>query len=358
MEGLLFLEDGTVYKGKGFGAQTTRVGELVFNTSMVGYQEVLTDPSYAGQIINLTYPLIGNYGISTTANESDRIHAFGLIARSISMTPSHYTSTDCIDHWLAEMGIPAVSGVDTRAITRKIRNEGTVKCVISTQGISHDMAKVYCQQTELRQDYMKTAGVTKITRLPGEGPRVAVLDFGVKNNILKSLALKGCDIYLFPYASTAEEIMAVKPVGILLTNGPGNPEAAKEAVNEVNKLMSQSIPMFGICMGHQIMALAIGGETFKLKFGHRGGNHGVYDKETGRSYITLQNHGYAVNEESVIQKGMKITHINLNDRTVEGMRHASLPQFSVQFHPEASPCPCDSSYLLNHFVDLMKGGVK
>lgn len=356
MKGLLFLEDGTVFNGKGFGAEATSVGELVFNTSMVGYQEVLTDPSYAGQIINLTYPLIGNYGISPEANESHRIHALGLVARSISTTPSHYTSTSCIDTWLVKMGIPGVHGVDTRAITRKIRNEGTIKCVISTQGISIEKAGTLCNQTDLRQDQMKNTGASELRHLAGIGPRVAVIDFGVKQNIIKSLSLRGCDIYVFPYNSTAEEILAIQPDGVLLTNGPGDPEAATEAVSVVKTLMNAKIPMFGICMGHQIMALAVGGKTFKLKFGHRGTNHGIYIKESDSCYITSQNHGYAVDAESVTTNGMEITHINLNDGTVEGMKHRCLPLFSVQFHPEAAPGPRDSSYLFDNFIDMMKGG--
>ena len=245
MKGFIFLEDGTVFNGKGFGAEATSVGELVFNTSMVGYQEVLTDPSYAGQIINLTYPLIGNYGISPEANESYRIHALGLVARSISVTPSHYTSTSCIDTWLAKMGIPGVHGVDTRAITRKIRNEGTIKCVISTQGISIEKAKILCSQTDLRQDYMKTAGANELLHLAGIGPRVAMIDFGVKQNIINSLSLRGSDIFLFPYNSTAEEILAIKPDGVLLTNGPGDPEAATEAVSVVKTLINRQIPKIG-----------------------------------------------------------------------------------------------------------------
>jgi len=358
MDGLLVFEDGTVIKGKGFGKKATNVGELVFNTSVVGYQEILTDPSYSGQIINMGYPLIGNYGISIEGRESTRIHAFGLVARNISATPSHYTSIGRLDDWMEEMGTPGVCGVDTRAITRKIRNSGTMKCLISTEGISVAEAKELCATTVLKQDQMKSAGVKEVTHIEGPGQRVAVLDFGVKNSILKSLSAKGYDLWIFPYHATAEEIMAAKPQGLLLANGPGNPEAAVEAIREVAKLISQKLPIFGICMGHQILALAVGGKTYKLKYGHRGGNHGVLDKTTGHSAITSQNHGFAVDAESVIAKGMEITHINLNDGTVEGMRHQNLPLLSVQFHPEASPGPQDSAYLFTRFADMMKGGVK
>lgn len=358
MEGLLIFEDGTVIRGKGFGKKTTNVGELVFNTSMVGYQEVLTDPSYSGQIINLTYPLIGNYGISIEGHESDRIHAFGLVARSVSATPSHYTSINRIDSWMEDLGIPGVCNVDTRAITRKIRNKGTLKCLISTEGIGINEGLALLEQTPLRQDYMKTAGTKEILHLEGNGPKVAVLDFGVKKSIITSLVAKGYDVWVYPYGTTADVILAGKPDGVLLTNGPGDPEAATEAVKEVKKLIRHTIPIFGICMGHQVLALAVGGKTFKLKFGHRGGNHGVFDKDTGESCITSQNHGFAVKPDSIILKGMEVTHINLNDGTVEGMKHASLPMFSVQFHPEASPGPRDSAYLFDRFDDLMKGGAK
>lgn len=360
MQGLIVLENGTVWKGIGFGAKATNVGELVFNTSMVGYQEILTDPSYAGQIINLTYPLIGNYGISRDSNESKGVHALGLIVKSFSSTPSHYTSSSTLQDWLREMGTPGVAGVDTRSITRKIREEGTAKCVISTEDISAQEALELCQKTTLRQDQMKTTGTRDLIHLKGNGPRVALLDFGVKNNIIASLQNRGCDITVFPYSSSAEDILSIQPEGILLTNGPGDPIEATEAIDVVSKVMDKapSIPMFGICMGHQIMALAAGGSTYKLKFGHRGGNHGVLDNETGKSYITSQNHGYAVDASSMQESDMVITHINLNDGTVEGMKHLIFPRYSVQFHPEACPGPRDSAYLIDRFVDLMKGSIQ
>jgi len=357
MEGLLYLEDGTFFIGKGFGHTTTKVGELVFNTSMTGYQEILTDPSYNGQIINMTYPLIGNYGISELDNESDGIYAFGLVAKDVCFHPSNHMSVMDIDTWLKNHEIPGVWNVDTRKITKKIRNEGTIKCVISTEGISVDQAKEICDQATLRGDYMKFTGTPELRRIHGIGKRVAVLDFGVKENILKELNKRDCDLYVFPYKTSAEEIMAIKPDGIFLTNGPGDPEEATEAIQEIKKMM-EAVPMFGICMGHQVLALAAGGQTYKLKYGHRGGNHGVYDKDTDQSHITSQNHGYAVKAESVILKGMEITHTNLNDGTVEGMKHRSLPVFSVQYHPEASPGPNDSSYLFDRFIELMEGSKK
>lgn len=361
MEGLIYLEDGTVFKGRGFGFKSTAVGELVFNTSMTGYQKILTDPSYKGQIINMTYPLIGNYGISAVDNESEAVHAFGVVVKDLCDIPSNSNSIMTIDQWLRDMKVPGVFGVDTRQITKKIRNKGTVKCVISTEGISISEAAQICAEGELRGDWMKEVSIKEKTVLESlavsdEEPfDVAVLDFGVKSNILKCLRERNCSLTLYPYGTAAEEILRDKPDGIFLTNGPGDPEEATEAVEEVRKLIRMSeVPMFGICMGHQILAIALGGKTYKLKYGHRGGNHGVFDKDTKRSYITSQNHGYAVSHESIILKGMEVTHLNLNDGTVEGMEHRDLPIFSVQFHPEASPGPNDSGYLFDKFVKMMK----
>ena len=379
-EAILFLEDGSVFRGRGFGWKGTAVGELVLNTSMTGYQEILTDPSYKGQIITMTYPLIGNYGISGTDNESEKIHAFGLVIRDLCDQPSNACSEKDLDQWLKEQGIPGICEVDTRKITRRIRQTGTVKCLISTEGISISRARELCAEGELRGDWMKqvaVAGRTVLRPEPGwsapaekaaEGNpaeptgdgrllNVAVLDFGVKKSILRCLCERGCRLTLWPYGARAEDIMADEPDGIFLTNGPGDPAEAVEAIEEVKKLIRDSeLPMFGICMGHQILALALGGETYKMKYGHRGGNHGVFDKNTKRSTITSQNHGYAVRYESIILKGMEVTHLNLNDGTVEGMEHRDLPVFSVQFHPEASPGPEDNGYLFDRFIDMMRKG--
>ena len=362
MEGLIYLEDGTVFKGIGFGARGTAVGELVFNTSMTGYQKILTDPSYKGQIITMTYPLIGNYGVSDIDNESDGIHAFGLVIKDLCDMPSNSNSVMSLDQWLREQKVPGVFGVDTRQITKKIRKFGTVKCLISTEDISIAEAKELCSKGELRGDWMKEAStkekyVLEPTAVTEEKPyEVAVLDFGVKTNILRCLQVRNCRLTVYPYGTPAAEILQENPDGIFLTNGPGDPEEAKEAIEEVHNLIRTSeVPMFGICMGHQILALALGGKTYKLKYGHRGGNHGVYDKETKRSYITSQNHGYAVQHESIILKGMEVTHLNLNDGTWEGMEHRDLPIFSVQFHPEASPGPDDNAYLFDKFINRMKG---
>jgi carbamoyl-phosphate synthase small subunit len=368
LKGLILLADGTLYQGRGFGAAKTSVGELVFNTSMTGYQGILTDPSYKGQIINMTYPLIGNYGVSEVDNQSGGIHAFGFVTRDISFHPSNRMSVMSIDEWLKAQDIPGVYYVDTRQVTKKIRNEGTVKCVISTEGISPKEARALLEGTTLRTDYMKDAGTKEVRHFAGDpasgtwgssgsgaGLKVAILDFGIKANIIKSITRRGCDVVLFPYGSTAADILSVNPDGLFLSNGPGDPAQAVHGI-EVARQLYGKLPTFGICMGHQIIALAAGGSTYKLKFGHRGGNHGVYDKETDKSAITSQNHSFAVDEKSVTDKGMIITHTNLNDGTVEGMRHKELPIFSVQYHPEGSPGPNDSEYLFDRFIALIKGG--
>lgn len=364
MKGIIYLEDGTVYKGIGFGFEGTRVGELVFNTAMTGYQKTLTDPSYKEQIITMTYPLIGNYGINETDFESERIHAFGLIAKDVCFKPSNWKCVMNIDEWLKEQQVPGVYNVDTREITRKIRNEGNQKCVITTENFSIESLKRICEDAKLNSDQMKTAGVAATEEWKAEDGRfnVAVMDLGVKRSILKELQARGCNLIIFPYGTKAKTILAMHPDGVFITNGPGDPEAATEAISITEKLITNSnygpeqMPIFGICMGHQLIALASGGSTYKLKYGHRGCNHGVFDKNTGRSYITSQNHGYAVSAESVILHGLDITHLNLNDGTVEGMQHISKPVFSVQFHPESSPGPNDTGYLFDKFIGLMEGG--
>lgn len=364
MKGLIFLEDGSVYKGKGFGAETTRVGELVFNTAMTGYQKTLTDPSYSQQIITFTYPLLGNYGVNGTDFESDRIHAFGVLAQDVCFAPSNWRAEKTIDQWLAEQNVPGVYGVDTREITRRLRKSGSQKCVITTEDLSLDAVRKIARTETLCSDQMKYAGVKAVTQRknPGSRLQVAVLDLGVKESILRELEARGCQLTVYPYGTKAETILESKPDGVFLTNGPGDPAAAVEAVDTVRELIARSdygahwMPIFGICMGHQLIALACGGSTYKMKYGHRGCNHGVLDKDIGRSYITSQNHGYAVKAESIMLKGLEVTHLNLNDGTVEGIAHLSKPVFSVQFHPESSPGPNDTGYLFDKFMDLMKGG--
>ncbi|QEK10943.1 glutamine-hydrolyzing carbamoyl-phosphate synthase small subunit [Crassaminicella thermophila] len=353
MNGILYLEDGTVYKGKGFGKVGTSVGELVFNTSITGYQEILTDPSYAGQIITMTYPLIGNYGVNNEESESSKVYAKGFVTKSISKTPSNYMSEKSLEDMLKDMGVVGVCDVDTRSITKRIRNQGALKCIISNENLSIKELEDILKKSSLKEDWMKSAGTDKVFHIPGTGPKIAVMDFGIKRNIINNLKYRGCDITVFPYYTTYDEIMNLNPDGVLLSNGPGNPEAAIEGIETVKKII-QKVPTFGICMGHQVLALAVGGSTYKMKYGHRGGNHGVYDIHKDRAYITSQNHGYAVDRKSVEDKGMEITHINLNDDTVEGMQHKELPVFSVQFHPEGAPGPTDSTYLFDKFIDQLK----
>lgn len=369
MEAILYLEDGTCYKGKGFGHIGTSFGELVFNTSMTGYQEILTDPSYAGQVITLTYPLIGNYGVNEKFNESFKSFSRGLVVKSISNTPSNYMSMQSIDDMLKSMEVVGIYDVDTRSITRKIRNSGSLKCIISNEVSSKELlierlSQILNKKYETieecfkdikgeSEDYMKKVGTKNVYKIKGEGKKVAVLDFGVKQNILRNLKIRGCDITVFPYNSSFEDILSINPDGVLLSNGPGDPKCAVEAIDTVKKLIGK-IPIFGICMGHQVLSLAFGADTYKLKYGHRGGNHGVKDLYKDKCYITSQNHGFAVDEKSLKGTDLLITHINLNDGTVEGLKHKYYPIFSVQFHPEGAPGPNDSEYLFDEFMKLME----
>lgn len=363
-EGMLYLEDGTVFKGSAFGAEKTSVGELVFNTVMTGYQEMLTDPTYKGQIINMTYPLIGNYGISSADNESEGVHATGIVIKDLCHEPSNSMCDKTLDEWLQEYGVPGVAGVDTRQITRKVRKNGTMKCLISTEGLSIREAGEILNESTLESHLMKGTATKEKSFLEaksseGETFSVAVMDFGIKKHIAEYLRSKSCSLTLYPYGTSVQEILSGNHDGIFLTNGPGNPEDAAEAIETVKVLIAESgLPMFGIGMGHQILAIALGGKTYKLKYGHRGSNHGVYDKETKRSYITSQNHGYAVNHESIILKGMEVTHLNLNDGTVEGMEHRDLPIFSTQFHPETKSGAGGSGYLFDKFIEMMQEDIK
>jgi len=356
MNGILYLEDGTVYHGKGFGGKGTAIGELVFNTSMTGYQEILTDPSYAGQIITMTYPLIGNYGVNKNQSESSKIYAQGLVVKSVSDHPSSYMSENTVDHLLKTMGVVGVSAVDTRSITRKIRNQGALKCVITNEELSISELEIFLGKALEKEDWMKDVGTKKPIHISGTGPKIALVDFGAKSNIVRNLMKRGCDITILPHDVSYEEIINLRSHGVMLSNGPGNPKAAVEAIDTVKKII-EKIPTFGICLGHQILALAVGGDTYKMKYGHRGGNHGVYDIEQDKAYITSQNHGFAVDVDSALNKGMIITHLNLNDKTVEGLKHKELPAFSVQFHPEGAPGPTDSEYLFEKFMTLVKGGL-
>lgn len=357
MNGTLYLEDGTVYTGKGFGKIGTSVGELVFNTSMTGYAEIVTDPSYAGQIINMTYPLIGNYGINKEHWESKKIYARGLVVKSACEIPSNYTSEESISEMLKKMNVVGIYGVDTRSITKKIRNNGTMKCVITNENLT--IGELEQKLNSLKSDinFVEEVSTKEIYHINGKGHRVVLMDFGAKSNIIRNLSERGCHITVVPYNTSFEKIMELNPDGVMLSNGPGDPKDVLEAIETVKKVI-QVKPTFGICLGHQILALSLGGDTYKMKFGHRGGNHGVYDIEKDKAYITAQNHGYAVEPESIKDKDLMITHINLNDNTVEGIKHKFLPVFSVQFHPEGAPGPADSAYLFDQFISNMDRNIK
>ncbi len=357
MLGRLILEDGTVLEGEAFGAAGTSVGEVVFNTGMTGYQEVLTDPSYAGQIVTMTYPLIGNYGINADDIESWKPHVRGFLVREWCDLPSHWRSTGTLEAYLREHSIIGLCGIDTRALTRHLRRRGTMRGALTTDaGAAPDALAALAREWSpagLVEEVTTREPYTLEPPNPDEpGPHVVVVDFGVKRNILRSLRNLGCRVTVVPAGSTADEILARRPDGVLLSNGPGDPADVAGAPEMVRGLVGK-LPLFGICLGHQILGLSFGGRSFKMKFGHRGVNHPVTDLETGRSYITTQNHGYALDPGSLEGTGLVVTHTNLNDGTVEGMRHTSLPVFSVQYHPEACPGPEDSMFLFDRFFEMM-----
>ncbi|MFZ5633141.1 MAG: glutamine-hydrolyzing carbamoyl-phosphate synthase small subunit [Bacillota bacterium] len=354
MKAILALEDGTYFIGKPFGSRGERWGEVVFNTGMTGYQEILTDPSYCGQIVVMTYPLIGNYGINREDFESQKSYVRGFVVKEECGHPSNWRASYKITDFLAREGVPGISGVDTRALTRHLRSYGTMRGVIST-GASDPAALVEkarnCPHLSGQQMVPEVA-TGEGYRIQGEGHRVVLMDFGSKLNIIRHLQKRGCDIHVVPPTTGAGEIMALNPDGVLLSNGPGDPMDVPYAAGTVRELAGR-VPMFGICLGHQVMALAMGARTYKMKFGHRGANHPVKDLSTGRVYITSHNHGFSVEEASMAGAGLVVTHRNLNDQTVEGMSHVSLPMFSVQYHPEASPGPTESDYLFDQFIELM-----
>lgn len=353
-DGVLVLEDGTVFKGDAFGATGQSMGEVVFSTSMTGYQEILTDPSYAGQIVNMTYPLIGNYGLNAEDGQSRRPWVRGLVVREACKEPSNWRSVESLSDYLARFEIIGLAGIDTRALTRRIRMQGTMRGVIST--LPRDLADPGSLAAKARAlsltgpELVRQVSVSQPYHIKGEGPRVVVVDLGVKNNILQRLMGYGLDIVVVPAATGAEAIKAYKPKGVLLSNGPGDPKNVPDTIAAVGELIG-SIPIFGICLGHQVLGLALGGDTYKLKFGHRGSNHPVKDLKSGRVYITSQNHGYALKGDSLPGE-LEITLLNLNDNTVEGIRHHSLPIYGVQYHPEAGPGPEDSYYIFDEFVQM------
>lgn len=353
MNGKLVLEDGSVFYGEILSdAKTT--GEVVFNTGMTGYQEVLTDPSYCGQIVTMTYPLIGNYGVSSKFDQSIKPFVKGFVIGELCEKPSNWQSQKTFEEYLNARSIPCIYGVDTRAITRRIRSHGTMKGVIVPAQIS-DLELKALMDCKLDNDVVSQVTTHQAYNIAANGPRVVVMDFGVKRNILNSLNRHGCDLTVVPADTSAEEIIKLNPDGIFLSNGPGDPKDVPEIISTVKKLIGIK-PIFGICLGHQLLALALGGDTYKLKFGHRGANQPVKNLVTGRVHITSQNHGYAVREESLTSAEITVTHRAVNDGTIEGMRHKELPIFSVQYHPEAAPGPDDNVYLFEEFMTLMSKG--
>ena len=354
MKAFLILEDGTVFTGTSIGSTRDMISEIVFNTSMTGYLEVLTDPSYAGQAVVMTYPLIGNYGI-TPDMESLKAWPDGYIVRELSRMPSNFRCEGTIQDFLKKYDIPGIAGVDTRALTKILREKGTMNGMITTNE-NYDLEEVISKL----KNYKVEGVVSKVTCeekyvLEGTGKKVALLDLGAKKNIAKSLNDRGCEVTVYPADTTAEEIIASNPDGIMLSNGPGDPAECTSIIKEIKKLYETDIPIFAICLGHQLMALATGGTTYKLKYGHRGGNHPVKDLQTGRVYISSQNHGYVVDEDKIDPNVAVPAFKNVNDGTNEGMAYVGKNIFTVQFHPEACPGPQDSSYLFDRFMDMMGG---
>ncbi len=370
----LALADGKVFEGHHFGAEGEVDAEIVFNTSMSGYQEIITDPSYCGQMVLMTYPLIGNYGINPQDFESDRPHLSGFIIKELSGVTSNWRSRESLEDFLKKYGIIGIQGIDTRALTRRIREKGAQQAVLSTIPQEHkelirkaqnspglvgrDLVKeVTCQEPYDWEDgeWEILNGETLLKSKVDKNHYVVVYDFGIKRNILRMLVESGCRVRVVPASTPPEEVLALKPDGVFLSNGPGDPEGVPYAIQNVKFLLGK-IPIFGICLGHQILNLALNGKTFKLRFGHHGGNQPVMDTPTGKVEITSQNHGFAVSQDSV-DSSVDVTSINLNDQTIEGISHKEWPVFSVQYHPEASPGPHDSSHLFKRFTQLMKEGV-
>lgn len=350
----LILEDGSEYLGYGFGADKEAVCEIVFNTSMAGYQEIVSDPSYTDQAIVMSYPLIGNYGITDEDFESKLINLGALIVREVNENPSNFRFTRTLSELLEDSDVPGVYGVDTRKLVRSIRDRGSGKVLITSTDTTLEEGLEKLKATELRRDAVSRCSSKKRWYARTSNPRFSVvaIDCGMKMNIVRELNAHGCNVTVVPYNTSAEEILAMKPNGLFISNGPGDPEDVPEVINTLKTLKGQ-LPMFGICLGHQLIALSYGAKTYKLKFGHRGGNHPVKDLATGRIEITSQNHSYAVEEASLAGTGLKASHINLLDNTVEGLISEDGRVFSVQYHPESAPGPQDSTYLFDRFVKLM-----
>ena len=354
MKAFLILEDGTVFCGQSIGSTREVISEIVFNTSMTGYLEVLTDPSYAGQAVVMTYPLIGNYGICYEDMESERPWPDGYIVRELSRIPSNFRSQGTIQEFLTRHDIPGIAGIDTRALTKILREKGTMNGMITTNE-NYNLDEVLPKL----KAYTTGKVVEKVTCkekyvLEGNGPRVALMDFGAKRNIARNLNKRGCQVTVYPALTSAEEILADHPDGIMLSNGPGDPKECTSIIKEIKKLYDSEVPIFAICLGHQLMALANGADTYKMKYGHRGGNHPVKDLKTGRVYISSQNHGYVVNTDTLDPSVAVPAFTNVNDGTNEGLAYTGKNIFTVQFHPEACPGPQDSGYLFDRFMNMME----
>lgn len=350
---ILALEDGTIFEGENFGADGEVIGEVVFNTGMTGYQEVLTDPSYSGQIVTMTYPLIGNYGVNPDDVESSKPQVRGFIVREICTAPSNWRTTETLNEYLVRNNIIGIQGIDTRALTRILREKGTMKGMISTK----DRFEFREKEKDIKGYEIKNpvdeVTTLKVKIIEGTGYTVALIDLGVKLNIIRSLQKRNCKVIVLPANSSANEIMKYNPDGVVFSNGPGDPKDCAVVIETIKELYGK-IPMMGICLGHQIMALAAGADTGRLKYGHRGCNHPVKDIDKDLTYITSQNHGYTILESSLNNKRMVVSHRNMNDDTIEGMKYLDAPVFTVQFHPEASPGPNDNAYLFDEFMEMIK----
>ena len=379
MQAILALEDGRIFRGHGYGAPGECQGEVVFNTSLTGYQEIATDPSYAGQIVVLTNPQIGNYGTNHADNESARPYIEGLIVREFSAISSNWRSEQVTDEYMERYRVPVLAEIDTRALVRHLRTNGVMRGVISTRASDADalvararairkmdgtdLARVVSTKSAYEFDASDGRNQTGDSLLPGDTPlenagtrkhlHVVAYDFGIKHNILRMLTREGCRVTVVPAETIAEDVLGLKPDGVFLSNGPGDPEPVEYAVKAIRGMMGR-VPVFGICLGHQLCGLALGGRTYKLKFGHHGGNHPVRNNATGKVEITAHNHNFAVDPDSINASEVELTHVDLNDQTLEGLRHRTLPLFSVQYHPEAAPGPHDSHYLFRDFRNLME----
>lgn len=351
MKAKLLLEDGTIYEGESFGAEGTSFGELVFNTSMTGYQEILTDPSYAGQVIVMTYPEIGNYGINNDDFESEKPAARGLIVKSNCEKDSHYKSKQTLSQYLKKNNIIAISGIDTRALTRKIREKGCMNCIITTNQIS-DALKGELIEYKMDKDIVLSVTRKSVETISNKGIKMAFIDYGAKQNIIDNLVEKGCDLTIFPADVNAETILTGKFDAVFLSNGPGNPQDVTYSIETLKEIIGK-LPIFGICLGHQILSIVLGAKTYKLKYGHRGGNHPVINLQTNKVIMTSQNHSYAV-DESTLPHNAVVTYKNLNDGTIEGLSYPILNIDSIQFHPEAAPGPTDANEIFDNWIDKVK----